>query len=69
MLKGMKPAAYIRKHYPKIYFNLIRKRNPVIEAVTKGVKISKFKNIAKGDYFAALRPARRFDEHPNAPET
>lgn len=56
LLHGMKPVAYIRKHYPGIYKKLLQKRNPVIEAVTSGVRISRLKKIAKVDYFAALRP-------------
>lgn len=53
---GLPPSKYIKAHYPAIYKELSKSGKFIIEAVADGVVINPLENIARVDYFAALRP-------------
>lgn len=53
---GVLPSEYIKMHYPKIYRKLLEPGKYIIESVAEGVVVNPLENIARVDYFAALRP-------------
>lgn len=56
-LKGRRFSEYLKETYPVVY-EKIRAQNElkVIEAIEEGVSVKALDNIAKVDYFSALRP-------------
>lgn len=70
-LKGKSFSSYLKKNDPENYVTYKRIRGPkIIEAINGGVQVKPLNNIAKVDYFAALRPnvtkEEKFDALLNA---
>jgi len=56
ILQGKRPSEYVKLNYYKAYKRMSHRQNIIIEAVAEGVVINPVENIARVDYFAAMRP-------------